>query len=163
MSEIKDLTGKSYNINDCLGCEIAKENILPFGGMLFKNENFVVVQDFELPINGFIIISTIRHIESYCEMSASERIELGDLIDKTLKILKDNNIAKEYNIILEEKKGYHFHIWLMPRHKWMIEKFGSVLKNIKSIQQYAFENMRNDQVFQEIKQTCELLKKSLNN
>lgn len=63
---------------------------------------------------------------------------------------------------MEEKAGYHFHVWLMPRHKWMIEKFGKVLKNIKAIQDYAILNMKTQKNFDKIKNTCELVKKELN-
>ena len=121
---ILDLTGSEQELINCMGCEIISGHLKPFGGILFKNENFFIAQDFELPIDGFIIISSVRHIEKYTELTENEQIDLTKIINKTLKILEDNNIAEEYNIIFEEKKGYHFHIWLMPRHKWMIEKYG---------------------------------------
>ena len=49
----------------------------------------------------------------------------------------------------------------MPRHKWMLEKFGKVLKNIKQIQGYALENMRTKENLNQIKETCEILKREL--
>ena len=79
-----------------------------------------------------------------------------------MKILETNHVCEEYNIILEEK-DCHFHVWLMPRHKWMIEKFGNVLKNIKAIQNYSFENLRTKENIDKIANTCELLKRELNN
>ena len=50
----------------------------------------------------------------------------------------------------------------MPRHKWMIEKFGKVMKNIKPIQEYALENMKTEENINQIKETCEILKRELN-
>ena len=163
MGFIEDLTGQKYELNGCLGCEIESGNMTPFGGVLYKDEEFTITQDYELPINGFIIISTVRHIEKFTELNDSERLNLTNLINKTLNILRNNNIAEEFNIILEEKQGIHFHIWLMPRHKWMLEKFGKVMKNIKPIQDYALENMKTEENFKEIKNTCEILKRELNN
>lgn len=157
-----DMTGKEVEIRDCLGCEIANGTIDIFGGLLYQGKHFTVAQDFELPIDGFIIIFSKRHVEKFIDLSYDEQIELTTLINKTLKILEENNIAEEYNIILEEKAGYHFHVWLMPRHKWMIEKFGKVLKNIKAIQDYAILNMKTQKNFDKIKNTCELVKKELN-
>lgn len=157
-----DMTGKEVEIRDCLGCEIANGTIDIFGGLLYQGKHFTVAQDFELPIDGFIIIFSKRHVEKFIDLSYDEQIELTTLINKTLKILEENNIAEEYNIILEEKAGYHFHVWLMPRHKWMIEKFGKVLKNIKTIQDYAIQNMKTQEIFDKIKNTCELVKKELN-
>lgn len=161
MGKIIDLTGKEQELNGCMGCEVAKGNLVPFCGVLYQDSQFAITQDVELPINGFIIISSVRHIEKFTDLTDDERINLTNLINKTLNILRKNNVAEEFNIILEEKKNYHFHIWLMPRHKWMIEKFGKVLKNIKSIQDYATENMRTEENLKEIQRTCELLKTEL--
>lgn len=157
-----DLTGKEVEVKGCLGCELANEELAAFGGLLYKSKNFAIMQDFELPIDGFIIISSRRHVVKWTELSEEEQSELVMLINKTLKILEENNVAKEYNVILEEKAGYHFHIWLMPRHQWMIEKFGKVLKNIKQIQEYALENLRTKENIKRIEKTCKLLKKELN-
>lgn len=161
MGKIIDLTGKEQELNGCMGCEVACGNLVPFGGVLYQSEQFVITQDVELPINGFIIISTVRHIEKFTELTDDERMNLTNLINKTLNVLRNNNVAEEFNIILEEKKNYHFHIWLMPRHGWMIEKFGKVLKNIKQIQEYAIENMRTEENLKQIQKTCEILKNEL--
>ena len=120
--KITDMTGKEVEIKKCLGCEITNGNLDVFGGLLYQGEFFAVAQDFELPIEGFIIIFSKRHVEKFIDLSQDEQIELTALINKTLNILEANHIAEEYNIVLEEKAGYHFHVWLMPRHKWMIEK-----------------------------------------
>ena len=159
---IVDMAGKEWEINGCMSCEIANGNLVPFGGILHRTENFAVMQDVELPINGFIVIASVRHLEKFTELTEDEQIELTKLINKTLNILRNNGVAEEFNIILEEKKNYHFHIWLMPRHKWMIEKFGKVLKNIKGIQDYAIENMKTKENIAEIAKTCELVKRELN-
>ena len=158
---IVDMTGKEWELNGCLSCEINKGKIVPFGGILHKSENFAVMQDVELPINGFIVIASVRHVEKFTELTEEEQIELTKLINKTLNILRNNAVAEEFNIILEEKKNYHFHIWLMPRHKWMIEKFGKVLKNIKGIQEYAVQNMKTEEHIAEIAKTCEIVKREL--
>jgi len=162
MSKILDITGKKQDLNGCMGCEIINANLKPFGGVLYKNDNFFITQDFELPIDGFIIISSIRHVEKFTDLNDNERINLMSLINKTLKILRENNVCEEFNIILEEKQGYHFHVWLMPRHKWMIEKFGKVLKKIKPIQDYALKNLRTEENINKISNTCNILKRELN-
>lgn len=159
---IVDMANKEWEINGCMSCEIADGNLVPFGGILYRTDNFAVMQDVELPINGFIVIASIRHLEKFTELTEDEQIELTKLINKTLNILRNNGVAEEFNIILEEKKNYHFHIWLMPRHKWMIEKFGKVLKNIKGIQEFAIENMKTKENLQDIMKTCELVKRELN-
>ena len=161
MNIIKDLTGKEQAFNGCLGCEIVNGNLVPFGGVLFADKYFTIMQDFELPIDGFIVISSVRHIEKFTDLTSEERIDLIGLINKTLTILRENKVAEEFNVILEEKQGYHFHIWLMPRHKWMIEKYGKVLKNIKQIQDYALDNLRTKENIDKISQTCDILRSML--
>ncbi len=157
-----DLIGNEVEIKNCLGCEIVSGQIDVFGGILFQSEHFVIAQDFELPIEGFFIITSKRHIKKFVELSTDEQMELMQIINKSLKILEENEVAEEYNIILEEKESVHFHVWLMPRHKWMIEKFGKVLKNIKPIQDYAIQNMKTEENFDRIKSICNLLKRELN-
>lgn len=158
---IRDLCGNEHIINGCLGCEISSGRLNPIGGILYKDEYFSVSQDFELPINGFIIISSIKHFENLNELSDVERTILIQLINRIIELLKSYNIADSFNVILEEKKGYHFHVWIMPRNNWMIEKFGKVLKNIKLIQDYAKENLRNDDNIENILNTCKKLKSDL--
>lgn len=160
--KIKDIMGVEHELNGCLGCEIVNKNLKPVGGIIYKNEYFVVTQDFELPIDGFIVISSIRHVEQLAELSDKERMNLIDLINKIINILKSNNIAEEYNIILEEKRDYHFHVWLMPRHKWMQEKFGKIMKHIKEIQEYAIQNMQTKENIEKIIKTCEIVRTELN-
>ncbi len=160
--KLLDLTGREWNFDGCLGCELVSKTLKPFGGVIFKDENFMIAQDFELPIEGFVIISSIRHLEKLTELTDAERADLMFLINKCLTVLRENGVAEEYNIILEEKSGYHFHVWLMPRHRWMTKKFGKIMKNIKPIQEYALKNMRTEENFEKIKHTCEVLKTALN-
>lgn len=159
---LTDMKGNKVEIENCLGCEISNGKLDVFGGLLYQGKSFAVAQDFELPIDGFIIVFSKRHIEKFIELTRKEQVELTNLISKTLNVLEKNRIADEYNVVFEEKAGYHFHIWLMPRHKWMIEKFGKVLKNIKPIQDYALQNMRTQENYDKIQKTCNLIKRELN-
>lgn len=155
---LTNLQGKEVEIKNCMGCEIVNGSIDVFGGILHNGSYFTVAQDFELPIEGFIIITSKRHVKKFVDLTKDEQMELTAVVHKTLKILEENNIAEEYNIILEEKSS-HFHLWLMPCHSWMKEKFGRVLKNIKPIQEYTIKNMKTQENFEKIKNTCELIKK----
>lgn len=160
--EIRDINDNRVNFSGCFGCNIVSGNIEPFGGILYKSNNFIVAQDFELPIPGFIVISSIKHYIYLSSLSSSEQIELMNLINKIINLLKEYGVSDEYNIVLEEKEGYHFHVWLMPRSEWMKNKFGKILKNIKGIQEYAINNMKTDEVRLEILSICNKLRKDLN-
>ena len=67
---------------DCLGCAIALGRLLPPGGRLGESEHFVVHQDPEVPIRGFLIIASKRHLRSIAEMSAAEAAELFALVHR---------------------------------------------------------------------------------
>ena len=162
MNKIIDMTGREQTFEGCMACAIIKGEVELFGGVLYSSEYFDVMQDIELPIDGFIIIASKRHVEKLTELSDDERINLMEVTNKCLNILRKHNICDEYTLVLEEKAGYHFHLWLMPRAKWMIEKFGKVLKNMKQIQEYAIENMKTPDNIAKIAETCKLLKEELN-
>ncbi len=156
---ITSYDGEDYEVNGCLGCFLKKNNI----NILYKDETFNVAQDFELPINGFIIISANKHISSINDLTEIEQLKLIKLISKVLKLLKSYGICENYNIVQEEKSDYHFHVWLMPSHKWMKDKFGNTLKNIKSIQEYSKNNLKTKDNLRDISITCKKLKRDLNN
>ena len=154
--KIKKYNNEMYKIDGCLGCELAKGKI---HDILYKDDDFNVSQDFELPINGFIIIATNEHIVSINELTSKQRFKLIELENRVLSLLKKYKLCDRYRIILEEKG--HFHIWLMPEYEWMKEN-GKVIFNIEYIFNYAKNNLRNDDNIKLINETCKRLKKDLN-
>lgn len=163
MNKVTRCDGKIFEFDGCLGCEIVKGNLSPFGDIIYEDDEFFVVQDFELPINGFIVISTKRCISSINEMTDNERINLINLINKLLIKLKKLNICNHFNIVQQEKDGYHFHVWLMPAHEWMREKFGKTLKNLTPIFDYALSNFRDKVHLDEIYETTVKMKEEMKN
>ena len=101
---IKDIKNIEHNIDGCLGCMLSNGKLESVGGILYKDESFNVSQDFELPINGFIIISTNRHCETLSDLTDKEREKLIKLINIIIDLLKSYNVSDKFNIILEEKK-----------------------------------------------------------
>ena len=162
LKTITDLKGLEHKYNDCMSCEILNGNLNCFGGILHQTENFYVCQDFEIPINGFIIISSKKHYSTINQFSNEEKIEFIMLVDKVLKKLKKIGVAEEFILVQGERSDIHFHTSLFPRKDWMKEKFGRVIANLKQIQEYAKNNMRTAENLKQIKQTCENLKKELN-
>lgn len=160
--ELVNLVGEKVEVKKCLGCEIVKGKLDAFGGILYSSKHFIVTQDFEIPINGFIIISSKNHYASINEFSNEEKIEFITIVDKVLKILKKINVAKEFILVQGERSDIHFHLSLFPRKDWMKEKFGRVIANLKQIQEYARANMKTKENIELIKNTCELIKREMN-
>lgn len=164
MRMVKSFDGKMIDVGDCMGCAKAKwlgdtENN---PGEVLRTKNFDISQDFELPINGFIVIGSIRHIESINEMTSEEKLELITLIDTVIASLKKLNVCSQYDVVWEEKDNNHFHAWLMPRHKYLLDAMGTnIMKKVGELFAYAKENLRTEENLKAIFDTIEKLKKEL--
>lgn len=107
----------SYEGN-CPACAYANHEFSLLCGMAYEDELLTVSQDWELPINGVFIVSPKRHIVQFEELTITERTHLFEVVNKILIILRKNNIANHFNVLFEEKKDIHFHVWILPRDGW---------------------------------------------
>lgn len=164
MSEFRTFDDKTVEVGDCLGCFVVNnfENHNFLSGQILKTRSFTVAQDFELPINGFVVISSNRHLLSINEMTSEEKIELITLIDIVISSLKKLNVCPEYDVVWEEKDTCHFHAWLMPKHKYLLEAIGSnIMKKIGQTFNYAKANLRTEKNLKTIFETIKVLRKEL--
>ncbi len=148
---------EKIEFNGCPGCAYARHEFSLPCGMAYENERFTLSQDWELPIQGFFIVSPVRCIEKFEELSGEEKIEMFDIVDRTIKILRKNNVCDRFDVIFEEKENRHLHVWIMPRHKWMEELVGDIIDNVGKICDYAKANMRNEENYQRIKEITDIV------
>lgn len=140
----------------CIGCNIVNKEIIPNGGIIYETENFLLFQDPEVPIKGFLIVQAKRHVKSMIDFTEEEQIELVKLINKAREALKKLDICNEVTIVQEERSK-HFHVWLFPNYKWMEEKFGKGIKYLRDISEYAIENVTQKDI-EEVLEIVEKLK-----
>lgn len=159
---LKNIAGEDYNINNCLGCAISNGEAIPFGNILYKDEFFHIEQDFEVPINGFIIISCNKHYSKLTDLPLEAQYKLINLVNKIINILTKHNIAEHFTTLIEERPNYHLHLWILPRHNWMIEKFGNASNHYAEISKYAINNLKTKENLNEILKTCNIIKSELN-
>lgn len=145
---IKDFMNNEWTCN-CIGCSIGNGEIVPPGAIITDTKNFVLHQDPEVPIKGFLIIATKRHIKSISELSQEESRELFDLVYEARIAMKDIVDIHEVTIIQEERSG-HFHLWLLPRYEWMNDKFPNSLSSIREIMSYSKENLKTKENIDEV-------------
>lgn len=153
---VNDILGKEWNCK-CIGCSIGTGEITPPGEVIMSTENFVLHQDPEIPIKGFLIIASKKHIKSISELTLDESQELFDLVyraRRALTIIKD---IKEVSIIQEERSG-HFHLWLFPRYEWMDEKFENSLSTVREILFYAKDKHKTEENIADILATVEIIR-----
>ncbi len=156
---MKNYKGEELIYTGCPACAYARKEFSLPCCMAYEDENFTISQDWELPIEGFLIVSPKRHIEKLSDLTDYERNEMFDIVNKTIKILRENNVCDRFEIIFEEKENRHLHVWIMPRQEWMKNLVDNIIDNIGIICEYAKENMRNEKTYNEINRVSEILKK----
>ncbi len=120
---------KEIEIKGCPRCAYAKHQFDLPCGIAYENERFILLQDWEVPILGFFIVSPKKHIEKLEELTKNERDEMFDIVDKTIKTLRENNICDR------------------------------IIKNIGTILDYAKKNFRTRDVYEQINQITKIVKK----
>ena len=151
---------ENIEFRGCPGCAYANHEFKLPCGMAYENDKFTLSQDWELPIPGFFVVSPKRCIEKFEQLNKEEKIEIFEIVDKTIKILRENDICDRFNVVFEEKENRHFHIWVMPRHRWMTDLVGDIADNIGQIFEYSKNNMRNIEIYNQIDEITEIVKKN---
>ena len=149
--------------NGCPGCAYGKHEFSLPCGMAYENDNFTLSQDWELPIQGFFVISPKRHVEKLSELSKDERIEMFEIVNKTVEILRKNHICERFDYVFEEKENRHLHVWIMPRHDWMYEICGDIIDNIGAIFEYSKREFRTQENYRRIQEISNILKEGFQN
>ena len=145
---IKDFMNNEW-VGKCIGCLIGSGEIIPPGGIITETENFVLHQDPEVPIKGFLIIESKKHIKSISQLTLEESEELFHLVYRARLAMKDIRDINEVTIIQEERSE-HFHLWLLPRYEWMTDRFGNSLSNVREMMAYSKENLKTKDNIEEV-------------
>ncbi len=148
-------------VDGCPGCAYANHEFELPCKMAYEDELFTLSQDWELPIPGFMVVSPKRCVEKFEELTTEEKIKIYELVDLTIKALRNNNICDRFNVLFEEKENRHFHIWIMPRYDWMKESAGGITSNIGKVFEYAKENMRTEEIYIDIEKANNIVRKAL--
>jgi diadenosine tetraphosphate (Ap4A) HIT family hydrolase len=142
MGKFISYCSEEIEFNNCPSCDFNNHLFSLPCGIIHEDDMLVLAQDWELPIPGFLIVAPRRHVENFCDLTNEERNQMFEVVDKAIRILKQKNICEKFNVIFEEKTGNHFHIWIMPRHNWMIKEFSNPTKRIADVFKFAKENLR---------------------
>lgn len=145
----------------CIGCSVTNGTLIPIGGIIKETKNFIMHQDPEIPIKGFLIITTKLHLSSITQLQKSEVNELFELYYDARKALLTFEDILECTLIQEERSR-HFHIWILPRYEWMNKQFKNSLSTIRPIMNYAKENMKVQSNINEIIAAAKHLREILN-
>ena len=163
MMQTEDYSGEIIKcMGDCPACAYANHEFSLPCGMAYEDEICTVSQDWQLPINGMIIVAPKRHVKLFEEMTKEERVHIFEIVNKVISIMRKNEIAKDFNVLFEEKKGIHFHIWILPRDGW--KELGiDPTKNIGDLIKYSLNNFKTNENFEQIARTTQLIRDNMVN
>ena len=152
---------KEIVFNNCPGCAYANHKFSLSCGTAYEDDYFIVSQDWELPIKGFMIISPKRHVNRMIELDQQEKTALFTLIDKIIQILTTNQIASTYVVTFEERENIHFHVCVLPRTEWMKNISSHIADDFVKISNYAKQTFTSKQDYEEIKSVSEIVGQGL--
>ena len=161
MKKIIDIYGKEHNV-ECIACSIQSGEVTIPIERIAETKNFVVEQDLEWPIEGFLVIVSRKHINSVDELNEQEMNEFAQLLRKIRVILRKLLGISDVTLVQEEhSKTSHFHLWLFPWHSWMQGRWNGKIAEIKDIMQYSKKEMSGDENLGKIRKSAEKLRKEL--
>lgn len=142
---------------ECIGCQIQDGSFDVNGEFIYECKNFNIVQDPLIPIPGFMIIASKRHITSVDEFTEEEHKEYGTFLFEVRKAMK-NALGIENVYLIQEEDSIHFHMWLLPMYDWMEKGIANARKNCY----YARDNMNTEENMKEVNRCIKKLKDYFN-
>jgi len=111
----------------CAGCIVADKTKFR-EGRIYQSDLWDVSQDFEIAYPGMVVISPLRHVSNYMDLTQNELQELSILLAHCKKaILKIFNCEKVAYMFYEKPNG-HIHFVVIPLHNLItVEERYSVL------------------------------------
>lgn len=155
--EIIDIKGIKKKIG-CLGCAMQKGEVEGRGGSIAQTKHFDAHQDYEIPIPGFMILASKRHLQSVDEFTDEEREDFIDFLCKLRKTMRRACGIQIVYLIQEEDTSHHFHVWMFPMQEWLVEKFGRKIQSVRPIMEHARENLKTPENLKKVDETIEKMK-----
>lgn len=154
---ITDINDRTKKIT-CLGCAIQNNEVDSPGGSILKSKYFDAHQDYEIPIPGFVVIASKRHLQSVDEFTDQEQRDFIKFLCRLRSAMRQALGIKTVYLFQREGKDYHFHVWMFPRYKWMDKKFGHKIQSVRPIMEYARENLKTRKNLKKVESATQKLK-----
>ncbi|MDF2565788.1 MAG: histidine triad protein [Massilibacillus sp.] len=105
----------------CLTCQIVQRKIVPPGGILYSDDIAVLHHCTDIDILGYLILSPVRHVESFGSLDDAEMKVISRLLNLSSTILEEVAGVKKIYICSFGEISAHFHFHIFPRYGWMLE------------------------------------------
>lgn len=156
----RDFLGNQWTI-DCLGCAIASLSMQVPGGFIKRTRHFCVHQDPLIPLPGFVVIASLRHIRSIGEMEAAEYEDFSRLLRDTQRAIK-STVEVESLSIIQEEHSLHFHLWFFPWTRALVEQYGPpFLTSMRGIMADFRQKLIGEREWQELERLIENMRANM--
>ena len=125
--------------------------------VILTTDNFIVAQDWEVPIAGFFFLFTKRKSRSISEFNEEEAREFGVLIKKVRIGMGEALDINDVYFFQNEDSVHGFHLWMFPRYEWMKE-FGAKIESVRPIMKYAQGLEITEELLSEVKKSATLMR-----
>ena len=101
----------------CFSCEFNKNPDKAPGGMIREYKYWRLEHiDEPIPVLGWLVLVTKRHVEGITGMNRDEAAELGEILVEMPKIQKKLCEAAQIYVVFFTELVSHLHLHLIPRH-----------------------------------------------
>lgn len=159
-TEITDISGNTRK-TICLSCSIVQSQVELRGGSVIRSKYFDVHQDFEIPIPGFMILTSLKHLMSVDEFNEEEQQDFIKVLSSTRKLQREVLGINVVYLHQEEDTSHHFHLWIFPRYEWMKE-WGRKSESMRPIMEHARANMKTDENLKQLDEAVVKLRVAAN-
>lgn len=161
MTKITDIHGKQVEV-ECISCALEDGEITLPVGVVAQNDSFALEQDFEVPIPGFLVLRSRRHMYAVDEFTEAEQQDFLRLLVAARSALREAaNVQTVYLVEEEDTTSSHFHLWMVPIYPWMTEKFGRGIAHVKESMNYAQTELKTPANLAEVQRVAKALQAKL--
>lgn len=152
-NKVNSVEGKQIK---CTSCDLQRGKLTTTGGVIASTDYFEARQDYAIPIAGFVVISSKRHMQSVDEFTLEERHDFMDFLHE-LRTRMREKLEIQTVYLVQEEDASHFHVWLFPRYSWMNE-FGRKIKSVKPIMKWSKTNLNTSENIEKVKEAVDKLR-----
>jgi diadenosine tetraphosphate (Ap4A) HIT family hydrolase len=81
----------------CITCQILNEEVIPQGGVIYKDNLVILHHCLDINIAGYFILSPVRHVECLEQLEQEELSQLANLSKAIAEVIvKEHDIDKVY-------------------------------------------------------------------
>lgn len=130
--------------------------------MVYEDACFHAHQDYGVPIPGFIVISSKRHLRSMSDFNEEEQKNFGIILCKVRTAMEKALDIKTVYTAQKERDKDPFHFWILPRYPWISEMFGNSTASISNSLDYAKDKLKTEENLKAVVASTDKLYKYLN-